>query len=543
MAGIVNLMTKRAFLTFIVILLIVIGLLPVLSMLSKSIFENGHITFKFYKGLFTSAHQRTLMTNSLLLASTVTILTIIFGVPLGILLGKTNFTMRRFLIAIFVTPLLIPPYIIAVCWLDFVGKDGLLAHILGNTATDITTGYLFGFVGCAIILFSIFLPIPMLLTIIFLKTINPTQEQAARLVSNWTCTLKNITIPLIFPGIMLSGLIVFLLSFGEFTVPNFLRYDVFPVESFTQFSAFYNFKAATAAAVPLAAITLILLAIESEFLKNKTYQLKPVSDNEQMQIIELVKYRKLLFVSVLLLGLILVIIPFTVLFVRSANINAYMEAINRAGNSLMRSVIYAGIGATLLTILGFFTGYLIQTKSLRCWRSIDSLTFFLFALPSTVIGIGLISLWNTKYTNFIYGTPTIIILGYLAKYIALTSRISVTQLAIIPPSMEQAAQIAGANWFRRIAFICIPLSKTGLIACWFVGYIFSMRDTGITMLVYPPGHETLPVRIFTLMANGAPELIASLCVIMIIATLTPIGILFLIHEFVIRKTYQKNRKA
>ena len=46
------------------------------------------------------------------------------------------------------------------------------------------------------------------------------------------------------------------------------------------------------------------------------------------------------------------------------------------------------------------------------------------------------------------------------------------------------------------------------------------------MLVYPPGHETLPVRIFTLMANGTPQLIAALCVIMIVATLLPAGLLW-----------------
>jgi iron(III) transport system permease protein len=152
-----------------------------------------------------------------------------------------------------------------------------------------------------------------------------------------------------------------------------------------------------------------------------------------------------------------------------------------------------------------------------------------------VIGIGLISLWNTRWTNLVYGTPVIIIFGYLAKYTALTSRISLAQLARIPSSMEEAAQVAGAGWFRRIALIVAPLARRGLFACWIVGYIFSLRDTGITMTVYPPGHETLPVRIFTLMANGSPELIAALCIIMITATLAPAGILRMILNLTTRK--------
>jgi iron(III) transport system permease protein len=123
----------------------------------------------------------------------------------------------------------------------------------------------------------------------------------------------------------------------------------------------------------------------------------------------------------------------------------------------------------------------------------------------------------------IYGTPVIIVIGYLAKYTALTSRISVTQLARIPASLEEAAQVSGAGWLRRMLWITVPLARRGLLAGWLVGYIFSLRDTGITMLVYPAGYETLPVRIFTLMANGSPQLVAALCLIMIGAALLPVG--------------------
>jgi iron(III) transport system permease protein len=50
-----------------------------------------------------------------------------------------------------------------------------------------------------------------------------------------------------------------------------------------------------------------------------------------------------------------------------------------------------------------------------------------------------------------------------------------------------------------------------------------MRDLSIAMVVYPPGFDTLPVRILTLMANGAPGLIAALCLILIAVTLLPIA--------------------
>jgi len=528
-------MSKRIFLILIVLLLLVIGLFPVLSMLIKSVFVDGHFSLASYGNVLTSAHQWTLMWHSMALSILVTSLTVAVGLPLGILLGKTDLPFRRFFTVLFVVPLLIPPYIIAVSWFDLMGREGLLAHLFGASVTSATSHFLFGLPGCTFVLFSIFLPIPMLLTMVFLRTINPRVEEAGRLVSGWRGVLKGITIPIILPGVLLSAILVFLLSFGEFSVPNFLRYDVFPVESFTQFSAFYNFKAATAAAVPLAAVTLILLLAEAVFLRERTYQLRPSPGIERLPRIRLGAHRKWLFASVAVTGLVIVVVPIVVLGIQSSGMSAYAEALNRAGNSLLRSLVYAVIGATLLTLLGFFTGYLIQTKALKFWRSVDSLTIFLFALPSTVIGIGLISLWNTPWTNFVYSTPLIIILGYLAKYTALTSRISVTQFAQISPSMEEAAQVAGAGWFRRMGLIVAPLARRGLLAGWLVGYIFSLRDTGITMLVYPAGHETLPVRIFTLMANGSPELIAALCMVMITATLLPAGISWMILGTMTRK--------
>lgn len=528
-------MQRRVFLTLVVVVLVTAGLLPVLSMLVKSVIVSGHLSVAAYRGLLSSGHQWILMGHSMSLSGLVTLFATAVGLPLGILLGKTDLPLRRPLTFLFLVPLLIPPYITAVSWSALVGGEGLLRPWLGAEPARVAMHLLFGLPGCVWVLFSTFLPIPMVLTMVFVRGIHPGLEEAARLVSGWRGVLLGITIPLLLPGLLLAAMLVFLLSFGEFGVPSFLRYDVFPVESFTQFSAFYDFQAATAAAVPLAAVTLVMLLAEARFLRERTYRLRPSPEARRLPRIALGAWRLPALGFVGLLVTVVVVVPVVALIVQAGGAAAYVEALDRAGDSLARSVSYALVGATLLTVAGFFTGYLVQTRALCCWRAVDSLTIFLFALPSTVIGIGLISLWNTPWTGWVYGTPLIVVLGYLAKYTALTSRISFTQLAQIPSSMEEAAQVAGAGWFRRVALIVTPLARRGLMAGWVVAYIFCLRDTGITMLVYPPGHETLPVRIFTLMANGAPELIAALCLVMVAATLVPAAALSLAPVFTARR--------
>jgi len=49
------------------------------------------------------------------------------------------------------------------------------------------------------------------------------------------------------------------------------------------------------------------------------------------------------------------------------------------------------------------------------------------------------------------------------------------------------------------------------------------------MIVYPPGQDTFPVRAFTLMANSPADFIAALCVLMIMITLVPMGLLGILY--------------
>ena len=127
---------------------------------------------------------------------------------------------------------------------------------------------LFGLPGCVLVLTTAFCPLMILLTMAWLGTVNPRLEEAARLVASWPATLRVVTLPLVWPGVALAASLVFLLSLGEFGVPIYLRFDVFPVESFTQFSAFFNYGAATAAAVPLLLAALLLLVLEWNLLKD-----------------------------------------------------------------------------------------------------------------------------------------------------------------------------------------------------------------------------------------------------------------------------------
>ena len=520
-------MGRRAALSVVVLMSVGIGLLPITVMFGKSVLVDGRLTLAAYRGVLTSERQWALLGNSFTLALAVAALATTLGLPLGILLARTDLPWRRFFAVFLVIPLVVPPYITAVSWLDVLGRQGLLTQLLPGPVAAWISSQLFGFAGCVLVLASTFLPIPMLLTMVYLRAIDPRLEEAGRLVSGWLGVLKGITVPLILRGILLASTLVFLLSLGEFGVPMFFRYDVFPVESFTQFSAFLNFRAATAAAGPLAAVTFLLIALEWILFRDPVHLLRPAGAEPPLRI-ELGHFRGAIFLLVALFCFFTVMLPISGLLAQSASLAAYTEAFARANDSLLRSLALAAAGATLLTLFGWMIGYLVHTQALPGWRAVDFQTLLLFAMPGTVIGIGLVTLWNRPETSFIYATPIIILLGYVAQYTAVTSRVTVATLAQIPRSMEDAAQVSGAGWLRCMALILVPLARRGLAAAWLIAYIFCLRDLGISMLVYPPGRDTLPVRTFTMMANGSAELIAALCVLMVAATLLPLALLGLL---------------
>jgi len=497
--------SKEVILYSVIVVLVVVGLLPLLYMLLGSIAADGRLDFTGYKILFSSKRELLLLRNSFTLSLLTTFFALLFGVPAGVLLARTDLPFRGVFAVCLTFPLLIPPYIMAFSWFLLLGRGGFLSRLF-----HVHAPWLFGRYGCVLVLSTVFMPVVMLLTMIFVKTVNPRFEEAARLHAGWPAVLLKITLPMILPGVSLAAVLVFLLSMGEFSVPMFLRYDVFPVESFIRFSAFSDERAGTAAAVPLLVTAFVLLFLEGRFLKNRMYRLQPAAESGCSPVIELGRYRR---PATLVPGVfcgVTVLAPLSALFVESDSIACYSEAFRKAGDSIVRSLLYASMGAAVLTVIGFFLGYIVHTRAVRFWRSVDSLTVFLFALPGTVIGLGLIGLWNRPATNFIYGTFLIIILGYVARYSAVAGRIMVSAFAQIPSSMEEAAQLAGAGWPRRMISIIAPLSRRGLAGCWLVSFIFCLRETGISMMVYPPGHDTVTVRTFTLMANSPAGLIAAL---------------------------------
>src|SRR5258708_913228 len=316
----------------------------------------GGFRLEYYRTLLATERSWRLLGNSLELALLTALLSTLVGLPLGLLLGKTDLPFRRVFIILFALPLVIPPYITAVSWANVLGPRGFAAGLWGEPTAQVMARLLFDLPGCVLVLASTFMPAVLLATLSFMRTVNPRLEEAARLSARPRRVLWGITIPLILPGILLIATLVFLLALGEFGVPTFLRYNVFAVESFAQFSAFYNFGAAAAAAVPLALLTFVVLGIEWFVLREKTQALRPTPESGGTVVVQLGRHGVWLFGLVSVFCALVVVAPLLSLLVQAGSLGVYLRALQAVRDSLLHSLLLAAIGATGLTVLGFFVG-------------------------------------------------------------------------------------------------------------------------------------------------------------------------------------------
>lgn len=516
---------KRWILPISAVLLLGFGLVPLIALFFSSLHVDGAWSLERYFAVWSSPRLWLLLGRSVSLAGISTAAAALIGIPLGILFGKTDLPGRRWFAVGFALPLLLPPYFLALGWFGLLGREGWLIQFVPEPLVRILSEWLFGLPGCALTLFTVFLPLVILLTMVLLHRINPRTEEAARLYVSWPAVLCRITLPAILPGVAFGCLLVFLLALGELSVPMFLRYDVYPLEILTQFTAFYDFDAATVAAAPLVLVAGVLLVMDGYWLCKTVPDLRPTGVPLLICLGES-KWRWAMGVSALLL--ILMILPFGVLMFH-ASIADIFDAWHRAGDALGRSLVYAAISASLLTAFGWLLG-LLWNEHMQSVALTEFTALLTLILPGSVIGIALILLWNRPATAWIYASPALLLIGYVIRYAALSGGIVRNALTLLPPTLEQAAAVAGAGWWRRQTGIVLPLIRRELLIAWLIAYLFCLRDTDLAMLIYPPGGDTLPVRIFTLMANSPFGLVAALCCLLVAAVLPALVLAWLAHN-------------
>jgi iron(III) transport system permease protein len=492
---------------------VVATVLPLLYVVVQAIAGSG------FGPLLLDARQRTLLYNTALLGAGAAAFAVLLGVPLGLGLARLRGRYTAPLRVALAAPVLLPPYIVGLAWTYIGSVAGIAATVAGR---DLLSGWTYSLSAAAAVLALVYYPVVMLATEVTVRQIDPHLEESGLITASPARVLMHITLPVAAPAIAGAALIVFVLAVSEFGVPGLLRVRVYTTEVFTAFAALYDFGRATVLTLPLLFVTGAMSAVAAMLLSSRV-----IASRRRGHTVEAFDSRVWRWP---VLGLAIatfvtaVVIP-TVVLVREASGTSIAAVAAGSWPSVRASLALATVGATLVVVVGAWLGYARARASSRLGSLTDVLCIVLFAVPSTVVGVALIGMWNRPgIAGLVYGTAAMLVLAYLARFLPVATLIIAAAVRQVPVSQEQASAVAGATWLRTVTGIVAPQVTRGLAAVWFVVFVFAFGELGASVLVSPPGESTLPIRIYTIIANTPSSVVAALALFQVGVIFVPLAL-------------------
>jgi iron(III) transport system permease protein len=473
-----------------------------------------------YAAVWLDARQRGLLWNTALLGTGTALLATAIGAPLGLALARIALPRKALMRVALAAPVLLPPYIVALAWTYLGSSRGLVATVAGH---DLLVEWTYSLPAAVVVLSLVFYPLSMLATEVALRRVDGRLEEAALVVAPAGRVLWRITLPLVAPSVLAATLIIFVLAVSEFGVPGLLRVRVYTTEVFTAFAALYDFSRAILVAVPLLVLCVLVAALAAAILGERLVSTRRGSGTPPAL---LDAWQRPAAVAAIVVVTVALGVPLVVLVREAMGAQSWSAVIGGSGDAIANSLLLATAGATAVVGLAVWLGYARARARGRIGQLADVLLLVVFAVPSTIVGVGLIGLWNRPgLLGTVYGTDAMFLLAYLARFVPVAALALAASTRYVPVSHEEAAAVAGAGWLRTVSRIVLPQIGLGVVAAWVIAFILSFGELGVSILVAPPGEATLPIRIYTIIANTPSSHVAVLALLQATVIFIPLAVL------------------
>ncbi len=484
---------------------IVLCVLPPALMFLGAFFPESDFTLEKYRLAILNSRQLVLLGNSLAVAGGAALLSACLGVTSAFIIARSKARWIKYYKVAALVPLFIPPYLHALAWVHLFGSKGpvnqALAPLFGGPVFSNT-----GIGLAAWILAMAYHPFVTVSTYAGLRSITPSLEDAALLAMSPARAAYKVIIPMAAPYALAGVFFTLVLSLTNYAVPDLCLVRTYPVEIFINFSSHYDEAAAAALALPLMAISLALAYVIYRALRGRPFWVFSASGGTGLEIGPSRAAVLFALVSVLLAS----IVPAADLIAQAGDPANYVKTFKAAGQEFLHSAWLAVTTGALATIPAFFIAYYVARAGGKASRAAAALIYLPFAIPATIVGIGMIHLWNRPGTYFIYGGVLIVVMAHLARVLPFVTVVAMAAVGGVNPALEEAYSILRGGNLGRMARIVLPLCAPGLAAAFVVGAALSLGEVGATLMVMPPGMETLPVRIYSLLHYGASDTVSAL---------------------------------
>ncbi|MEM4248145.1 MAG: iron ABC transporter permease [Candidatus Nanoarchaeia archaeon] len=448
--------------------------------------------------------------NAFAVAFVCVVLVSIIAIPLALLHNSFDFIGKNFISPLLLLPIILPPFVGALGYLQIFGRFGVLNSFLCNlgifdfvSCPDWLGGRGRFFAVCFVEAMHLY-PIMYLNVLASLGNLDPSLDEAARNIGCGSVKrFFRITFPLIRPGFFAGASIVFIWSFTELGTPLMLGFNrISAVQIFNGITELETNPLPYALVVVLLFVSCGLYALSRFAFGGNTDMLavKGMQGTQSKQVKGITAFIVLLpFLIVLVfaalphLGIILLsvsedwhcsVLPKSYTFEHFQNALAHPLVVPAIMNSLRFS--------SLAMFLALITGIILALMTIRwksfAWQIFDILGMLPLAVPGIVLAFGYLSM-STKH-EFLRSTmdpirnPTILlVIAYTMRRLPYVLRSVVAGLQQTPPDLEYAALNLGAC-NRSVFFrITLPLLMPNIVIGALFAFSFSMLEVSDSLVL------------------------------------------------------------
>jgi iron(III) transport system permease protein len=164
---------------------------------------------------------------------------------------------------------------------------------------------------------------------------------------------------------------------------------------------------------------------------------------------------------------------------------------------VVNSLWMAAVATIAALGLGLAAARFAAARRDRVGGLLEGLIAVPWAVPGTVFAVALATTFSANQPwlgRFVLiGTPWILPLAYLVRNLPLTGRAALAGLRQLDPALEEAAASLGADRFRRLARVTLPLLRPALAAGAGLAFITALGDFVVSIVLYT--FDTRPISI------------------------------------------------
>ncbi|MFC0406882.1 ABC transporter permease [Roseomonas elaeocarpi] len=534
--------------------LLVLVALPVLFVVLQAVFPRlgaGSLAAPFSALGPALADPRLpgLLGNTLALGLSVVALSAVIALPLGACRALFRIPLAPLWDLLFLLPFMLPPYIATLGWIAALQPRGYLQQLVGFNLA----GFLFSMPGIAVVIALHAFPVVYFAVSRTLEAVGGRLADVARVfgASPWRA-FGRVTLPLAWPGLAASLLLVFAMAVEEYGTPAALGrsfgFEVLVTAIDHRVSDWpIDLPGAATLSLILVLLSVAAFALQWRLLARRSFETtagKPQPLNKR----PLGRWAVPVLGGFTVAAILATLLPIAAILAAALarrvsgglalnnlglqNFAAILGEGSDAWQALLNSLLL-GLAAALLTgVLGTAAAVLMVRGQMRGRAALDALAMLPNALPGIVVAVGLILAWNQPALPITpYNTPLILILAYGCILLPYPLRYAQAALRQIGPNLEAAARVSGATPWRVMLRVLVPLMAPSLVAAMLLVFAVAARELVASLLVAPVGMLTVAGFIWRQFEQGSVGVgMAMAFVALAVTTLLPLTVLAVLRR-------------